>query len=350
MRAIFKSDLDISDAKDITEFCNSADYCAIEQYLGFPEILYKTNVTYFFIRDHNNVIKSYCQINEFLRSAHIWFGPVCDDKDMMIESVKEIAEHYKKRGFWYLGIQPYWKTGYDADYIEYRLNSIFKIDYLYDSENTKSSLEIDLGRSLEEIFSNFSKGHKSSVRKAENLRILVEEPKTADDLSSFIRVYLLMCADRKIRSHSKPEIEFICNYIKEKNLGIVLVAKDPEHNVLGGAIFVYQGISVRYLLSASDPGRRDLPLTHLTIYKAIERARMGNFKYFDFWGYNHFVGSDEQIYMVNRFKKGFGGNFTFFMRKINISLIPAGFQAYIIITKTKRIWASIKKIMRNSRI
>ena len=95
--------------------------------------------------------------------------------NMCIRSINEIVLHYKKRGFWYLGVQMYLKTGSACDYIEYQLNRIHKIKYLFDNQNTKSSLEIDLGQSLEEISGNFRKGHKSDIKKAINFGISVRE-------------------------------------------------------------------------------------------------------------------------------------------------------------------------------
>jgi lipid II:glycine glycyltransferase (peptidoglycan interpeptide bridge formation enzyme) len=345
MNAIFKTELDSSDIKAIKEFCNIADYCAIEQQIGFPEILYKSKISYFWLKADDNSIKCFCQIHENFKSAHILFGPVCNDKDLMIEAVLKIVEHYKAGHFWYLGIQPYRKTGYEADYIEYRLVNKIRIDYILDNENTKSSLEIDLRDSIDVIFQKFSKGHKSAVKKAIKCGLRVEEVNNENALTSFISVYLKMCKVRKVKPHSAEEIEGICNYVKKNNMGTILLAVDQENRVLGGSVFVYQGISVRYLLSASEPDRKDIPIAHIIIFKAIEKAKEDKFRYFDFWGYNHFAKAEDQIYLVNRFKKGFGGYYTFLMKKMNISLIPCGFQIYMMYNRTKEGLTSLKNLV-----
>lgn len=336
MKAVFKSELDNSDKQAVTKYAGSVDYCAIEQQIGFPEMLYRSRITYFLLWDEADCLQSFCQINENFKSAHIWFGPVCDDPDLMIESILRIVEYYKNRHFWYIGIQPYRKTGYEADYIEYCLSNKAKIEHIFDNENTKSSLEIDLNESIEEIWGKFSKGHKSSIKKAKKTGITVLAASSASEISSFLEVYHRMCRSRNISEHTPREIEGICSYLTSHNLGTLLLAYSPENKILGGAVFAYQGVSVRYLLSASDPDVRDLPISHLIVYEAIERAKLQLFKYFDFWGYNHFALPSDQIYLVNRFKHGFGGYFTFLMKKMNISLVPYGFFLYKMYNKIKR--------------
>ena len=345
MKTVFTYKLDNLESEKIVEFCNTADFCAIEQRLGFPEILYNTKINYFFLMDETGAIRSFSQINEKFRFAHVWFGPVCDDVDLTIESVKIMADYYRRRGFWYIGIQPYRKTGFESDYIEYKLNSHLNIDYLFNTENTKASLEIDLSRSMEEIFSAFSKGHRSAVKKAQALGITVSERSSVEEWTSFMEIYLKMCAARKISNHTVLEMERICGYLEQSNTGKLLLVKDADLNILGGSVFAYQGISVRYLLSASDPERRDIPVSHLAIYKAIEEAKSAGFRYFDLWGYSHFTQADDQVYLVNRFKKGFGGYFTFFMKKMNISLKPGGFRIYNTYNRIKKRFNSLKNIL-----
>jgi len=346
MKAVFKSVLDNTDRLAVEKFAGEVDYCAIEQQIGFPELLYSSRITYFLLRDDADCLKSYCQINENFKSAHIWFGPVCDDPDLTIESVRRIVEYYKNKHYWYIGIQPYRKTGYEADYIEYNLSSKIKIDYIIDNENTKSSLEINLDESIEKIWGKFSKGHKSAIKKAKKSGIIVQAASSASEVSSFQQVYVGMCKSRNIRAHTPNEIEGIVSYLTSHNLGSLLLAYGPENVILGGAVFAYQGVSVRYLLSASDPDRRDLPISHLIVYEAIERAKSQQFNYFDFWGYNHFALPSEQIYLVNRFKHGFGGYFTFMMKKMNISLIPYGFLFYKLYNRSKKGLILLKNIHR----
>lgn len=319
----------------MNDFCSEASYHALEQALGFPEILYTSRITYFYLAGEKGIV-SFAQVIENFRFAHIWFGPVCDDKEMAIESVLRIADHYKTKGFWYIGIQPYRKSNYDADYIEYSLNKQLRITYLFTGDNTKSSLEIDLGQSLADIFSRFSKGHKSAVSKAIRSGITVQQLETSADLENFLQVYCKMNDYRGIGGHSNDELKRICSFILKNKCGSILLAKDSNYEVIGGSVFAFQGLSVRYLISASDPSRRELPVTHYIIYRAIEQFKEYGFRYFDFWGYNHFARPGEQIYQINKFKKGFGGYYIFFMKKMNISLTPGGFRLFRLYTALRK--------------
>jgi len=148
-----------------------------------------------------------------------------------------------------------------------------------------------------------------------------------------------MCLVRNIDAGelSKAEIDEIYTYLIENNKGQILIVKDSSGVVLGGAILVYQGISVRYFKGTSDPDKRGLPILHLVIYEAIRKAKEDNFKYFDFWGYNHFANENDQLFNINQFKKLFGGYYTFFAKKMNFSLIPFGYSIYKSIQFVKNV-------------
>ena len=329
MQAVFKYELDNTELENIKRFCDSLDYCSIEQAIGWTEMFYKTKICYFYLTDESG-IKSFSQINEKFKCAHIIFGPVCCEKELIITSINEIIQYYKKRGFYYLDIQMYHKSGYDTDYIEYALNKQHNIKYLFDSDNTKSSIEINLEDSIDEIYSRIRKGHKSDIKKAIKMGVTVDSVKNFIELDEFSKVYIRMCKVRNIDDGdlSEQKIREIYNYLIENNKGQILIVKDNAGIVLGGVILVYQGISVRFLKGTSDPDRRELPILHLALYEAIIKAKSENFKYFDFWGYNHFVDENDQVYNINKFKKGFGGYYTFFAKKMNINLVSNGYYIY----------------------
>lgn len=332
MHAVFKFELDNIELENIRSFCNSVDYCSIEQSIGWTQMFFKSKICYFYLID-DSVIKSFCQINEHYKFAHVVFGPVCCDKELMVTSINEIILYYKKRGFYFLDIQMYFKSGFDTEYIEYILNKDYNIKYIFDKENTKSSLEINLDDSHEEIFKRFRASNRGNIKKALKLGLIVEEVRSSPELASFIEIYLKMCKARNldINGWSSNKINEVHNYLINNNKGQILIAKDKDNIILGGVIIVYQGISARYFLGASDPDRRDLPVLHAVLYEAIKQAKNSNFKFFDFWGYSHFVKKNDQVYYINEFKAGFGGYLTFFAKKMNIDLVPFGSKIYNIV-------------------
>lgn len=332
MQSVFKFELDNIESENIKKFCDSVDYCAIEQSLGWTQIFFNSKICYFYLEDESG-IRSFSQIHEKLRSAQIVFGPVCCDKELMVDSINEIINYYKKRRFIYLGIQMYFKSGHETEYIDYKLNKQHKIHYRYNTENTKSSIELNLEDPIEEIYTGFRKGHKSDIKKAVKMGIIVDSVKDSNDLSSFVEVYSKMCVARKLHDDklSINKINDIYNYLIKNRKGYFLIVKDSSGIVIGGAILVFQGITLRYFKGTTDPDRRDIPILHLVMYEAIKKAKIDNFKYFDFWGFNHFVDDNDQVHNINHFKKGFGGYFTFFAKKMNIDLIPGGYYIHRII-------------------
>lgn len=342
MQSIFKLKLDNIELESIIKFCNSTEYFSIEQSPGWFELCYNTKLRHFYVIEGNEIL-SYCRISEAYGSAQIQFGPVSRDKNAMITAINEIIGYYKKKHYYYLGIQMYLKSGYNVDFIEYALNKLHRIRYIFDSDNTKSSIEINLKDDVETILSNIRKGHKSDIKKASKLGLQVYPVKNSRDLDSFIEVYSKMCRFRKINEGdiTKENIYRIHDYLVDNNKGFVLLLKDAEGIIIGGAIFVYQGITVRFLKGATDPDRRELPMLHILMFEAIMRAKKDNFTYFDFWGYNHFADEKNPVYFINHFKKGFGGYFTFFAKKMNISLYPGGYFLYKFLIKIKGV---VKKL------
>jgi hypothetical protein len=343
MQAVFKYELEQIELENIKKYCDSVEYCSIDQYPGWSQLLYKSRICYFYLYDETG-IKSYSLIGESRRSAYIDFGPVCCDKDIMITSLNEIIRYYREKRYFYLGVQMYYKSSYDTDYIEYALNRLYKIRYFFNNENTKSSLEINLQDSLEEISRGLRKGHKSDIKKAAKLGLTVCRTNDEKELNAFFDVYAKMCKSRNIEAgeFSGKDLKNIYNFLTQNNKGEILVVKDNEGTVLGGGIFVYQGITVRYLKGAANPDIRDIPILHIVLFDAIRRAKEENFRYFDFWGYNHFANKDDQVYYINHFKKGFGGYFTFFAKKMNIDIIRGGYKIHKSLSVIKRI---VKKLM-----
>lgn len=329
MDAIFKYELAKEEIEKIEKYCSSVDYCSAEQLIGWNTMFHKSKNCYFYLTAEG-VIKSFCQITENYYAAQISFGPVCCNKELMVHSLNEIILYYKRKHFYYLGIQLYFKSGFDLDYIEYQINKIHNVKYYFNSENTKTSLEINLESSIEDIFSNFSSDHRRSIRKALNLGATVKTINDDLELGILFDIFKKMYIKKKlpIDSFILGNKKDIYNYLITNNKGQILSVYDRDGVMLGGIISIYHGNTVRLYKATSDPERRDIPINYLLYYETIKLAKDANFKYLDLWGYNHFVDENHQLFLVNRFKKGFGGYFTFFAKKMNVDLIPFGTEIY----------------------
>jgi hypothetical protein len=345
MESVFKYELENKEIEDINNFCNSAEYCSAEQYIGWCPMFYQSKICYFYLYDETG-IKSFSRINEKLGAAQIFLGPVCCDKEIMVASLTEIIEYYKKKHYYYLGVQMYYKSGYDTDYIEYLLNKKYSIKYFFKPGNTQTSIEINLEKSVDDIWKLFREDTKRNIKKALKLGVTVDNVRGADELDAFIAISTKMYKARNIPGEEYPNLNMcdVLNYLIKNNRGQILVVKDKDGIMLGGIITVYQGKTVRMYKGASDPDRRDIPISHLQVFEIIQRAKNANFKYLDLWGYNHFVDKNDQVYNINAFKRGFGGDFTFFAKKMNVNLIPNGYYIYIFLQGIKSILAKLHLI------
>lgn len=338
MDAVFKYELDRNEIEKIEKYCDSVDYCAAEQFIGWITMFHKPKICYFYLLDEG-VIKSFCQITEKYWAAQISLGPVCCDKEVMVKSIDEIIYYYQKKHFYYLGIQMYFKTGFDLDYIEYQLNKKHDIKYFFNPENTKTSIEIDLGKSTEDIFDQFSSSHRNSIKKAIKLGVTIETINEEKELKTMLGIFKKMCDKRKIHddTFASANEKEICDFLINKRKGQILAIKDKDGVMVGGIILIFQGNTVRMYKGASDPERRDIPMNHLLIYEIVKNAKNANFKYLDLWGYNHFVNKNDQVFQINKFKMGFGGYWTFFAKKMNVNLFPMGYYIFKTLLKIKKI-------------
>ena len=148
-----------------------------------------------------------------------------------------------------------------------------------------------------------------------------------------------MLGFRKIAFSKEDIINFfngILNFLFKYDKGFIEYVYDADI-VVGGVIIIYQGKSARYFKSASDPERRDIPVMHLGLFDAIKFCKTEGFSTFDLWGYNHFVDDKEQIFYINKFKKGFSRNFTFYPKRMHFELRPFKYKIFLCLKFIKKV-------------
>jgi hypothetical protein len=326
----FKSKLSPVDLEQIEAFYNNLELTQIEQHPLWHLDIESKNVKYFIAYENANIV-CYSVLYEKKTGpvgfVNIRFGPLCKDPEHLISSLIEIAGHYKKRYFLFISIQPALFTGAVADLVEAKFHQAFKFKNTFDRNNW-SSIIIKLDQDVETIFKNFSSGHKGAIKKALKLNTVVRQVESKNDIKELAKVFHKMELYRKINSYSIEFIESqfirIYDFLKKKEKGFVLVVIDDSGVIIGGTINIFQGKGIRYFKGAADPDRRDIPIMHTAIFEGIKIAKSLGFQYFDLWGYNHYVGKNDQVYNINLFKKGFGGEFIFYPKIMNIQLLPFG--------------------------
>jgi lipid II:glycine glycyltransferase (peptidoglycan interpeptide bridge formation enzyme) len=257
--------------------------------------------------------------------------------EFLLASFEAIDKHYRNKGYIFLSVQLAIPTGNMADLIEYRLNKSLKIRTYFNRDNW-SSIVLDLTMPEESIRSNFSKGHKSDLKKVEKNQISVGEP-DSDEFDKFCQLYVKMFKERGLPVDDRESLGYfgrVHDFLKRTGRGRILVVKDGTGQVLGGIILLFQGGQVRYFKGASDPAFRQIPVLHLALWEGIKKARAMGYRQFDFWGYNHFVTEKDQVFFINRFKKGFGGKYSFYPKKMYVLYKPLVYRLYILLTSFQK--------------
>lgn len=182
-------------------------------------------------------------------------------------------------------------------------NSNFKL------EKYNTTLIIDLNKSLDDIFANFSKTHRNCTRKAEKDGVIVRIDKNINTINIFIELYEKLVKLKEIEAISIKFLKNVLTNLINNDLGFFAIAKynDKIYNI---AFISTVGKKARYLYGASLRIDEKLPpIGQLLHYEIIKYLKDNGFISYDFGGIPNLpVSLDDKAYSVYKFKKGFGGD------------------------------------------
>ncbi|MFQ5670047.1 MAG: GNAT family N-acetyltransferase [Acidobacteriota bacterium] len=305
---------------EIQRFLDRVDDSTLEQDPEMPRILRDPRRPCFFTARREGRIVCYAQILErpqgpFAR-AELPFGPVFSDPEALLPSLEAIHRSYSLAGFASLSIGLGVRDTAWTREIEAALERRIRIRRQDDDRNW-SSLAVDLRREPRELLRRMSKGHRSAIKRALRDGLTVRRDLSPAAMETFSRLFLKMHAARGHQVEAEQTRAILHDtlaFLDRRKKGHLFLAADSGGAILGGAIVVHQGTVARYYKGAADPDRRNQPVLHPVLFEAMTTARREGFRAFDLWGYNHRVGKEDQRYQINRFKKGFGGEFISYPR------------------------------------
>jgi len=339
---IFKKILSDTDIEQIESFYNSLDHAPIEQHPLWFKTVEPKDVNYFIAYENTEVVCYSVLIEKKigpLKFAEIHFGPLFQDPEHLISSLIAITKYYRKKLFLYLTVQLARITDATTDYIEAKVYQAAKFTNTFDRNNW-SSIIINLDEDLDTILKNLRSDHRRSIKKAEKANLKIRHAESADDIKELAAIYHKMESFKKFDSHSIAHIESfftrIYEFITKKDKGYVILVTDDAGKILGGIINVLQGKRVRIFKGGADPERKNVPLMHTAVFESIKIAKSMGIPYLDLWGYNHYVGPDDQIHNINLFKQGFGGRFIFYPKIMHFQIFPFGRFVYNLLMKIKK--------------
>jgi len=321
------------DTKLLNEFIENSEDFSIEQR---PDWYKKFPGKYFYIKSNNSIV-AYVKTKEIkigpLKFATINYAPGYHCQEDGIEIIRHVADYYKKKHFLYLSVQLGSPVSNITEYIERSINQFYNIKYFYKSGHARSTIRIPLNTELPEIMRSFRKGHKSDIKKAQKL-LSVRPIENEIELKEYYSVFNKMSRIKKVyESSTYDEIKALFQYLKKMNIGFVLGVYNDKDVCVGGVVIVSNGKGMRYYQGASDPDIRNIPILHLAIYKSIEICKQQSKSYLDLWGYNIYAKKGDAISGINRFKKGFSSEITFFPKTMHFNLFPLGMYVFKLLAR-----------------
>ena len=258
---------------------------------------------------------------KILRKADIEFGPLFSDTTILTKGLNYLYNAYRKKFYGSLEVQI---PAYENEIVAFINNKTRKELPSHETLKPWTSLIINLTKPEDDIYKDFSKGHWSAAKKAIREGLTCKQADDENELKQLHELLNKVYISRGVASGEVISFSFlkkINDWFRLKNSGSIYVVK-KEETVLGGIIILFQGKYARYYKGAADPDKRELPVLHLAFYHAIPELKKRGSQFLDLWGYDPDAKEGSQIYYINRFKKGFGGEVITFPEKIKFVYSP----------------------------
>jgi len=311
LKSFFTYSSDSIDLKDFTLFFQNVKNPHVLQHPLWNNITQKHKKVCFFYSKHENKITAFACIIEHYRTATIQFGPLALTETDTINAITEIYQYYKAHNFGKLTITLPNEVSNLSEYIEYTVNKSIPFTQTINEQNWTSTI-FRIDNNLDEIFKTFSENHKRSIKKAQKENYVFSEMKESD-LAEFAELYNQLYKSRNIIKpfqNTYTVFRDLYSFLKNAELGSFLILKDREMNIKAGILLLFNGSTAFYQYGASDPNTHT-PLMHLLFYESIPFLQKRGIKNIDLGGYNHMVSETNQIFNINKFKKGFNGRMIF---------------------------------------
>ena len=251
-------------------------------------------------------------IGKFIKMFWVETGPIvnCNDDNLkvkikiaLLEKLKEAA---KKEGVIQINIT-HWSRERNPDVFT---KAEFQVTPF-------ATYLLDLEQDEKKIYSNFRKGNKSTIKKAQKFNITIihnNKNNFVSFLDSYYTVYQ-KTEERAIKIHSntsmtlKPKI-FLENILSNDNILSNIFLAVYEDQIASGALILRCGSKIIYYLGASDIYlNRKTGASNLLHWEIIKWAKSKGIKVYDLGGIPVNPTEDDPAYGVYIFKKGFGGEY-----------------------------------------
>lgn len=318
----------------------------IEQFPRWNIISQENIPVSYCLASEGDIVQGYVMVYEFQKiEARILFGPVVMSEEACIEIILEVIRYYKAKGVFCLQVLLGMGVGTNATHLQYSLYKKHKFK-LFINRFNKATLILKLDdKTDDELLKHFSENHRRAIKKAQKNNLVCRKISTISELTQFAEGYTEMFSRRGIKLSVEQSIKSfasIFEWLKTEDLGFFMGVFEKE-NMIGGILILFRGDRAEYYRGFTLPDERKIPIGHLSFYEAMKLIKEAKISYFDFGGYNILVSEDDQVYQINKFKKGFHGEYFFYPPILYFDLKPFG---TIISRGLKKIKRGILKLRR----
>jgi len=158
---------------------------------------------------------------------------------------------------------------------------------------------LDLSANMDDIFSSWTKGHRSAVPKARKMGITIRLGDSENDWKQYYEIYLSSFQRWGDQATSKYGWEFFKAFFELETPHVKLWLAEYQNKPIAGAVILYAKKHAVYGYSAALEEYFEMRPVNLLIYEIIKGASEGNYSWFDFNASGGHQG-------VINFKKSFG--------------------------------------------
>jgi len=158
---------------------------------------------------------------------------------------------------------------------------------------------LDLRKDFDDIFSSWTKGHRSAVSKARKIGVTIRVGELENDWKQYYEIYLSSFQRWGDQATSKYGWEFFKAFSELETPHVKLWLAEYQNNPIAGAVILYAKKHAIYGYSATLEKYFEMRPMNLLIYEIIKNVSKENYTWFDFNASGGHQG-------VINFKKSFG--------------------------------------------
>ncbi|MDD4497006.1 MAG: peptidoglycan bridge formation glycyltransferase FemA/FemB family protein [Methanosarcinaceae archaeon] len=171
-----------------------------------------------------------------------------------------------------------------------------------DIQNLNETIAINLENALEDIWAGIKKGHRYNIKKSisNGCKVEITNKPTSEELKTFIKLY----NETMDKNNAARKYYFTKKFIEDhfQLLDSILIKIIYDEEIIGAAMFIFNGKVIHYHLSGMNYNFKKLYSTDLMLWEVIKWGKEKGFKYL------HLGGGVSKNDSLFKFKRGFSND------------------------------------------